>query len=82
MQSKTFAVDTTLTIAWEEESLTNCIKYIEEFKKISGQAANLDKINVILFGKFFNPGNKICHELKVNWTDSFKLLGLEIDNKL
>ena len=49
-------------------------------KKISGLAANLDKTNP--FGKFFNPGNKICHDLEVNWTDSFKLLGLDIDNKL
>ena len=59
-----------------------CIKYIEDFKKISGLAANLDKTNVIPFGKFFNPANKICHDLKLNWTDNFKLLGLEIDNKL
>ena len=50
--------------------------------KISGLAANLDETNVIPFGKHTNPGNKICHELEVNWTDSFKLLGLEIDNKL
>ena len=52
------------------------MKYIEEFKKISGLATNLDKTNVIQFGKFFNPGNKICHELKFNWTAGFKLLGL------
>ena len=38
--------------------------------------------NVIPFGKFFNPGNKICHDLDVNWTDNFKLLGFKIDNKL
>ena len=24
----------------------------------------------------------MCHELEVNWTNSFKLLGLEIDKKL
>ena len=59
-----------------------CIKYIDEFRQISGLAANLDKINVIPFGKFYNPGNKICHDLELNWTDNFKLLGLEIDNKL
>ena len=81
-KEQTFADDTTLTIAREQESLRNYIKYIKEFKKISGLAANLEKTNVIPIGKFFNPGKKICHELEVNWTDSFKLLGLEIDNKL
>ena len=42
-KAQTFADDTTLTTAREEESFINCIKYIEEFKKISGLAANLDK---------------------------------------
>ena len=80
-KAQTFADDTTLTIAREEETLMNGIKYIEEFKKISGLAANLKK-TVIPFENFFNPGNKICHDLEVNWTDNFKYLGLEIDNKL
>ena len=73
-KSQNFADDTNLTIAREEESLRNCIKYIKEFKKISGLAANLDKTNVISFGKLFNPGNQKCHDLEVNWTDSFRLL--------
>ena len=79
---QTFADDTTLTMAREEESIRNCNKYIDEFKKISGLAANLDEINVIPIRKFFNPGNKICHDLENNWTDKFKLLGLENYNKL
>ena len=54
-KAQTFADDTTLTIAIEEESLRNCIKYIEEVKKIPGLAANMDKTNVIPFGKFYNP---------------------------
>ena len=56
-KAQTFADDTILSIAREEESLRNCIKYIEDFEKISGLAANLDKTNVIPFGKFFYPGN-------------------------
>ena len=56
--------------------------YIEELKLISGLAANLDKTNVIPYGKFFNPGQKICPDLDVKWVDNFKLLGFEIDNKL
>ena len=81
-KAQAFADDTTCLINRDEHSLRMCIKYIEDFKEISGLAANLDKTNVIPFGKFFNPGNQICHNLKLNWTDNFKLLGLEIDNKL
>ena len=58
------------------------MKYIEEFKLISGLAANLDKTNVIPYGKFFNPGNKICPDLDVKWVDNFKFFGFKIDNKL
>ena len=65
-RAKTFADDTTCLIAREEDSLRNCIKYIEHFQIISCLAANLDKTNVIPFGKFYNPGNKICPDLEVN----------------
>ena len=81
-KAKTFADDTTILIERDEKSLRKSIQYIEDFKQISGLAANLHKTNVIPSGKFFNPGNKICPELEVNWTDNFKLLGIDIDNKL
>ena len=89
-KAQAFADDTTCLISKDENSLGMCIKYIENFKQISGLAANLNKTNVIPFGKFFNPGNKICPYLELNanlptelnWTDNFKLLGLDIHNKL
>merc|ERR1711872_156388 len=81
-KAQTFADDTTILINRDEESLRASIHYIEEFKLISGLAANLDKTNVIPYGKFFNPGQKICPDLDVKWVDNFKLLGIEIDNKL
>ena len=59
-RAQTFADDTTIFIEREENSLRACIKYIEDFKSISGLAANLDKTNVIPYGKLFNPGCKIC----------------------
>ena len=57
-RAQTFADDTTILIQREEASLRASILYIEEFKLISGLAANLDKTNVIPYGKFFNPGLK------------------------
>ena len=80
--AQTFADDTTILIKRDEESLRACIQYIEDFKSISGLAANLDKTNVIPYGMFFNPGCKICPDLDVKWVDNFKLFGIEIDNKL
>ena len=62
-KAQIFADEKILTIAREEKSLRNSIKYIQEFRKISGLATNLDKTNVIPFGKFFNPGYKTCHDL-------------------
>ena len=76
------ADDTTILIKRDEESLRASIHYIKEFKQISGLAANLDKTNVIPYGKFFNPGQIICPDLDINWVDKFKLLGFDIDNKL
>ena len=81
-KAQTFADDTTILIDRDENSLRKSIQYIKDFKQISGLAANLDKTNVIPYGKYFNPGKKICPDLEVKWTDNFKLLGFEIDNKL
>ena len=81
-KAQTFADDTTILIKRDKASLRASIHYIEEFKLISGLAANLDKTNVIPYGKFFNPGQKICPDLDVKWVDNFKLLGFKIDNKL
>ena len=48
---QTFADDNTILIDRDENYLRKSIKYIEEFKQISGLAANLDKTNVIPYGK-------------------------------
>ena len=81
-RAQTFVDDTTILIEREEDSLRASIKYIEDFKSISGLAANLDKTNVIPYGKIFNLGSKICPGVEIKGFDYFKLLGIEIDNKL
>ena len=62
-KAQTFAADTTCLISREEESLSNFIQYTKDLKLISGLVTNLDKTNVIPFGKYFNPENKIYPEL-------------------
>ena len=44
--------------------------------------ANIDKTHVIPIGLITDPAEILCPDLGLNWTSSFKLLGLEIDSKL
>ena len=57
-KAQAFADYMTCLINRDEHSLRMCIKYIEDFKEISGLATNLDKTNVIPFGKFSTPETK------------------------
>ena len=66
----------------DEHSLRSAVRYINDFKVISGLGANLDKTKVIPFGKFFDPNNTICNKIPLKWKNSFTLLGVDIDNKL
>ena len=58
------------------------VKIINDFKKISGLSANLDKTHVIPVGPIDDPSIVLCPDLNLHWTSSFTLLGFVIDNKL
>ena len=77
-----YADDTSFGILREERSLRACMKYIEQFKSLSGLSANLDKTKVIPIGPITNPKTKMCPDIPLEWTDKFTLLGIEIDNQL
>ena len=55
---------------------------ISSFSKISGLHANLDKTHVMPIGPDSNPENVLCPDLGLSWTDSFKLLGMDISSDL
>lgn len=77
-----YADDTTIGIERNESNLRALIKIINDFQRLSGLAANLDKTHVIPVGPIDDPSIELCTDLKLHWTSSFCLLGFTIDNKL
>ena len=77
-----YADDTTIGIKRDEPNLRALIKIINDFQRLSGLAANLDKTHVIPVGPIDDPSIELCADLKLHWTSSFCLLGFIIDNKL
>ena len=79
-----YADDTTIVIKRTEQSLRNLVTIIKDFAKISGLHANLEKTHVIPIRDItsIEPDDQICKDLKLNWTNTFTLLGFEIDSEL
>ena len=75
-----FADDLSGFLEREEKNLTNFARILVNFHKVSGLATNLDKTCVIPVGDFSIPN--YCHDLKLKWESSFKVLGIVIDNRL
>ena len=81
-RAEVYADDTTIGITRSETNLRNLIDIIRSFSKISGLHANLDKTHVMPIGPDSNHENVLCPDLGLSWTDSFKLLGLDISSDL
>ena len=54
---------------------------VNAFSKISGLKCNIEKTKAVPIGSF-DRVNRICQDIKLNWSDEFTLLGFYIDNKL
>ena len=81
-RAEAYADDTTIGIDRSEENLRNLVQIIRGFSEISGLHANLDKTHVMPIGPDSDPRRILCPDLGLKWTDSFKLLGLEITSDL
>ena len=81
-RAEAYADDTTIGITRSEENLRNLVQIIRGFSGISGLHANLDKTHVMPIGPDSDPRQILCPDLGLKWTDSFKLLGLEITSDL
>jgi hypothetical protein len=79
-----YADDTTIVIKRTEENLRNLVTIIKDFANISGLHANLEKTHVIPIGAITSTAleDQLCKDLKLNWTNTFTLLGFEIDSEL
>ena len=80
----TYADDTTIIIKRTEANLRNLVKIIQDFAKISGLRANLDKTSVTPLGENFSIASEdqICRDLKLKWVTEFALLGITFDSRL
>ena len=81
-RSETFADDTTIFLTRSSANLENCVKILKDFTNLSGLHCNIDKTNVIPIGGNFDPNDTLCDHLGLQWTDSFTILGFDVDNKL
>ena len=81
-RAEAFADDTTLFMTRKESNLRNATAYINHFHSISGLACNIDKTNVIPVGVKDDITDILCPDLGMKWTDTFTILGFDIDSKL
>ena len=81
-RSETFADDTTIFLTRSSANLENCVKILKDFTNLSGLHCNIDKTNVIPIGGNFDPNDTLCDHLGLQWTDSFTILGFDVDNNL
>ena len=83
-RAETYADDTTIIIKRTEANLRNLVKIIQDFAKISGLRANLDRTSVTPLGENFSIASEdqICRDLKLKWVTEFTLLGITFDSRL
>ena len=77
-----YADDLTCYLDGSEKSLKNTIKTLDNFQRISGLKINLGKCKAVWIGKKRFSNEKLCQNLKLIWSDTFSLLGLEFDSDL
>ena len=77
-----YADDLTAYLDGSESSLKSIVNILDQFRDISGLKINLSKCKAVWIGKnrFFNI--KLCEELKLIWTNKFRLLGIDFDSDL
>ena len=81
-RAEAYADDTTIGINRSERNLRGLVKIIRDFGTLSGLHANLDKTHVMPIGPNSDKDDILCPDLGLNWTNSFKLLGLDISSDL
>ena len=77
-----YADDLTCYLDGSESSLRSAINILDDFKKISGLKINLGKCKAIWIGRYRFSKVELCSDLKLIWTNSFTLLGIDFDSDL
>ena len=55
---------------------------MDDFFKLSGLKISVSKTKAIWFGSGFSDEDKLCSDLGLDWSSTFRLLGIDFDNKL
>ena len=77
-----YADDLTAYLDGSEGSLVSILNILDKFRQISGLKINLSKCKAVWIGKYRNNDFQLCKDLKLIWTNKFKLLGVDFDSDL
>ena len=58
------------------------LKTASDIQKLSGLQCNIEKTMVIPVGEITDLSLKLCEDINLEWASEFKILGVNIDNKL
>ena len=78
-----YADDTSLTLQFSPETVTEALKVFKDFEAASGLKMNLEKTEVLRIGAIKNTDIILCPETNLKWTnDPVKLLGVLISTDI
>ena len=77
-----YADDLTIFLHPTSENLRNTINILTDFYRLSGLKINIGKTKAVLFGQNYENNINLCPDLKLQWSQSFTLLGINFTNNL
>ena len=77
-----FADDMSIFLKYDENNLRAAVKILSDFHGISGLKIQLEKTQVVVFGRIPDGNYKLCPDIALTWEQSFKLLGINFDPTL
>ena len=77
-----YADDLSAYLDGSESSLRQILEILGDFEGISGLKINLSKCKAVWIGKNRFDNNTLCEDLKLIWTNEFRLLGIDFDSDL
>ena len=77
-----YADDCSIFLEPSDRNLRNCLEILDNFFKLSGLKISVSKTKAIWFGVGCNNPHQLCPDLKLDWSKSFRLLGIDFCSDL
>ena len=77
-----YADDCSIFLQPTDENLRNTVETLNSFFKLSGLKISVSKTKAIWFGKGHSNSLNLCTDLKLDWDNKFRLLGIDFQNNL